>query len=804
MTLPNLTQPEYLPQPTDPSDGLQGLFAMMHSFLGLVQPNAFPDFLPHLIEGETRITSPEFYKEVLVYQAGFLVCIIIGILFIILMPLVGLCFCCCRCCGNCGGRMYQKQKKHTGCQRRAFFASVLVVTIIILAGDICAYVSNNRLSQNVNKSFSAFNSTMDNLHIFLHSIPQEIDFIISSSSVPIQQTNASLLDIGKGLGDKIVNQLRGKADSMLNTAEQLLKVIDIVEQELQNVNKSISHLQKLQEELAANLTTLSNDINKTLSNCGEHCQDVSVQGLAVVANFSTVPDVRHPLKLIADVIYLNPNATLVEANNTLNKIPEKVSEQAKNVASEGQAHLDNIQEKIGTFRSSLPILDTLRNASEFLSDITKEADTYEPYIKTYDGYRKIVGICLCCVVLLIIVLNALGLLCGALGLDTRAPPTKRGCLSNSGGDFLMASVGFSFIFAWLLMLLVLLTFLVGGNAYTLLCRPWASGQLLQFLETPGLFSEFNLLKSLGMKDSNVTLTSIYKDCKNNDSLWNTLHLDETVSLDATLNISKYTQDIDSSLNKLNITVNSTKFLTDDQINSLTELGIKDGALNLNFTGALQQHINQNMTQKDLSSFAELLDNLANKTRDDAVRGQLQNQANSLRDIQSWATSSFSSAIQNLNNSIWQLNTSLPQIWELVNSTLTQVETFGVFMKKDLKEIIKNTTLDFVHEVLDYFEVYLDWVKGIITGEVARCGPAAWTFDAANTIVCSYIVDAWNAFWFCLGWCTIFLLPSVILTVRLSKFYRRMHMDDVYEGNGETMELSRLPKVFKMPRPELRK
>lgn len=37
----------------------------------------------------------------------------------------------------------------------------------------------------------------------------------------------------------------------------------------------------------------------------------------------------------------------------------------------------------------------------------------------------------------------------------------------------------------------------------------------------------------------------------------------------------------------------------------------------------------------------------------------------------------------------------------------------------------------------------------------------------------------NAFWFSLGWCTVFLLPSIILAVRLAKFYRRMHIADVY-------------------------
>ncbi|CAI9536995.1 unnamed protein product, partial [Staurois parvus] len=58
------------------------------------------------------------YKEVLMYEVGYLVALAIGLLFIILMTLVGLFFPCCRCCGNCGGKMYQKQTKRMTCKRR--------------------------------------------------------------------------------------------------------------------------------------------------------------------------------------------------------------------------------------------------------------------------------------------------------------------------------------------------------------------------------------------------------------------------------------------------------------------------------------------------------------------------------------------------------------------------------------------------------------------------------------------------------------------------------------------------------------
>lgn len=42
-----------------------------------------------------------------------------------------------------------------------------------------------------------------------------------------------------------------------------------------------------------------------------------------------------------------------------------------------------------------------------------------------------------------------------------------------------SGAGFSFLFSWLFMIVVLLLFLLGGNTYTLICQPWNNGQLLK-------------------------------------------------------------------------------------------------------------------------------------------------------------------------------------------------------------------------------------------------------------------------------------------------------------------------------------
>lgn len=54
--------------------------------------------------------------------------------------------------------------------------------------------------------------------------------------------------------------------------------------------------------------------------------------------------------------------------------------------------------------------------------------------------RWIGCIALCCMVVLVLAFNYLGLLCGTLGYDKHASPTTRGCISNTGGTMLMAWV----------------------------------------------------------------------------------------------------------------------------------------------------------------------------------------------------------------------------------------------------------------------------------------------------------------------------------------------------------------------------
>ncbi|NWW91281.1 PRM1A protein, partial [Rhynochetos jubatus] len=379
-----------------------------------------------------------------------------------------------------------------------------------------------------------------------------------------------------------------------------------------------------------------------------------------------------------------------------------------------------------------------------------------------------------------------------LGLERSVLPTQRSSLSNAGGNFFMAGVGFSFIFSWLLMLLVLVMFVLGGNVYVLVCESWRTQQLFQLLDTPGLIPGFNLSELLGQEGGTTNFSEMYRQCQQDAALWQTLHLDQSVSLDELLNISQYTGEISVAFEKVNINLSPISLLSQSQRDLL--LNASRAGQPPDFTPALEQ-LDQNLTQGSLLDLAAELEQLADKAGTEDVKQDLKADARGLRELDSEMQANFSGPLQSLKESIHLVQSGAAQLEAQTEAALDKASKTQEFLGRETENIIKNETSAFLEELLSLFETYISWAKSSLTGDVARCKPIAQTLDNVETITCDYILDSLNAFWFSLGWCTFFLLPSIVLAVRLAKFYRRMDIADVYR-----------PPTFnfyKIPRPSTR-
>ncbi|KFZ58790.1 Prominin-1-A, partial [Podiceps cristatus] len=266
-----------------------------------------------------------------------------------------------------------------------------------------------------------------------------------------------------------------------------------------------------------------------------------------------------------------------------------------------------------------------------------------------------------------------------------------------------------------------------------------------------------------------------RQCQQDAALWQTLHLDQSVSLDELLNISQYTGEISVAFEKMNITLGTITLLSQRQRDML--LNASRAGQPPDFTPTLEQ-LDRNVTQGSFQDLAAELEQLADK-EGVGVKEDLKADAGKLRELDKEMQMNFSGPLQSLKENIHVVQSGAAQLEAQTKAALDKASQTQEFLDREMTNIIKNETWAFLEKLLDFFETYISWAKSKLTGDVARCKPIAQTLDNVETITCDYILDSLNAFWFSLGWCTFFLLPSIILAVRLAKFYRRMDIADVY-------------------------
>ncbi|XP_017268210.1 prominin-2 [Kryptolebias marmoratus] len=778
-TQQNLTQPSYQGLAKKQAS-VDFLASFVGSFLYTVQPNSFPeDIFLRIVNDPGNVQSDQdLVKEILDYQVGFLVCIAIGILYIVLMPIIGFFLACCRCCGNCGGKMYQKQTSSIHCLRRTLYFSVFVITIIILAGNICMFRSNEALKKSVEKGPGELNHTISNIHTFLTAVPQQVNDVVNESFKTVQEVSRNIDDIGPQMGAEIQRHFRGFLDPALQSVKSLDNESLTIKAQLDNLNSSLDQLRTSVDRVQANVTAVKNQINKTLSepNC-TGCSSLTqeLQKLTVDTTIS-IPSLQKFQSAVDEVIKADLKSKINETEEYFLSIPQSVTTETKDIVQHIKQLLSDITKQISEVSKDLQ-LPVLNDVSQTLNQAQTELNRFLPQIESLEFIRWSVCVTLCCIVLLVVVCNLLGLVLGPLGLSPKRDPTSRSCTADCGGVFLMMGAGFSFLFSWLLMIAVLLLFLVGGNSYTLICRPWKNGQLLKFLDTPDLIPNLDIGQSLGLQTT-VGISDIYRDCQKNKPLWTTLHLNEVVDLRELLNVSKYTAQIQEQFDKTDITLPTITLLSPELKSQLGNISANLGALN---TSATTQQMN-NILSINLNTTANELLEISRLQHDEAIKKELENEAMRLQQIQVNIETVIFPQVKNLNSSIKSLQSTTKKVNRMVGEVLSIVGAAQDFLNTNTTQIVKTESRKFLDCQLEYFTAFADWANFTITQHVGRCGPVAGAVDSAEVIFCSNVVESLNAFWLSMGWCLMFFIPSIIFSIKLAKYYRRMKYSDSYEDN----------------------
>ncbi|XP_061325551.1 prominin-1 isoform X4 [Pezoporus flaviventris] len=768
------------------------LFKIVHAYLYLVQPNSFPQDLVRKLAQQKFGNAQGDYQKAIYYEIGFIVSAALGFVFILLLPLVGLCFCMCRCCDNCGGEMHQRQKKNADCQRSCFATFLFVASLIISVGVLCAYAANQHLTNQVRGAKKLVNSNFKDLKIFLNDTPAQIDYLVSQYNTTKDKALSDLNNVGPLLGSRVQEQLGKEVRPALDAALTMAGAIRETKEALENVSVSVEVLQEGTERLHANLTDVKMHLSNTLNDsacsatqAASTCNIIrnSLNQLNINANFSGLPGVSSQLAKVNDVLKIDLSSLVQKGYAAFNDTPDLVVNQTRNILSDIKNVLESIGSNITTFAKTLPVQKILADLTIYLTQSEAYVQDYFPVVEQYDFYRWLGCLILCCMVVLILIFYCLGLLCGTCGYDKHASPTTRGCISNTGGNFLMAGVGFSFLFSWVLMTVVVLTFVTGGNVEKLVCEPFEDKTLFKVLDTPYLLNQHwkNYLSGILFKNPNINLTfeNVYSDCKENKGIYTSLHLEHLFNINEFLNISMYTEDV--ALKIEHIQINLSKIILLDEIGKENLLNFSSSGIEgINFAAYLAE-INKSVTKVDLLSFANDLEARADQLPKGALENALKGHANNIRMIHNQQVIPLEQAMSTLNQSIRLLKRTSSELMVKVKNVISAVNAAQLLINNNASLVIVQETKKYMDTIVGYFEQYIEWVKESIAMEVAACKPIANVIDTAVDIfLCSYIIDSVNTFWFGLGGSSIFLIPAIIFAVKLSKYYRRMDTEDVYD------------------------
>ncbi|XP_029702699.1 prominin-1-A isoform X11 [Takifugu rubripes] len=789
------------------------LFQLVQGFLHIVQPNAFPqDLIVKLAKDKFGALQTE-YQKAIYYEIGFLVCAAVGLLFAILLPVVGLFFCMCRCCDNCGGEMHQRQRKNADCRRGLLGTLLFSTSLVITIGVLCAYAANQNLSSQVKNIRRYVNSNMRDLHTFANDTPMQIDYLISQYATAKNKVIYDLNNIGPLLGGRIHDQLDKEVHAALDGALNMAAAMRETKEALENSSMGLEVLQEGTGKLGFNLSLVRTSINRTLSDPGCHdeksdattaqlCRNIrqSLSQLQISANFTRLPNVNSQLERMKAVLKMDLSIIVQKGFSSLNDTPHMVTEQTRSVVENVQTLMDDIGKNISSFSKIFPVQSCLSNFTIFISHVHAKIEDHYPEIDRMDFYRWIGCITLCCMVVLVLAFNYLGLLCGTLGYDKHASPTTRGCISNTGGTMLIAGVGISFIFSWVLMGLVTIIFLAGGNMEKLVCEPFHTKEVFKVVDTPYLVHPDwkNFIPGYLYNDSDMELTaeSFYSTCKDNRGIYSALRLDKVFNVSSFLNITMFTKDVVARLNSVKIDLRGIILLEAEGKQNLLDFS-EAGLLEINYADYLEE-VNKGVTVVDLLSFARELEAQTDLMPRGGLQMALKGHAGTLRQIHSQQIIPMEQAMSALNQSMRYLERTASDLPNKVLAVIEAIEAAQYLISHNATHLINQETAKFTATIVGYFHQYIEWVKTALAMEVAPCKPFSNMIDTVEIVTCSFLVDSMNTFWMGLGCSTLLLLPSIILAVKLAKFYRRMETEDVYD-DIETVPMKTIPTYDTMNR-----
>ena len=234
-----------------------------------------------------------------------------------------------------------------------------------------------------------------------------------------------------------------------------------VEANVTDLDSSVSQLENLLN--AVKIVTIQK-INCSVPDCLDMIDQVN--NTVVTADYTGIPGSFQNFIILLEAITSDLNGTLndgySEFKNIVDEVNQTVSGEINSARNASQEVAVEISQELQNIERELNSIDFNGSAHNFeeLQDDMKDPADYALY-----GMTGIAGL-----LLIIVLFGFLGLLFGCLCPQAKPGKGDACCTKKIGATCLLAGVGFTFIFFWILMILLIALMLTGGLLHTELCR----------------------------------------------------------------------------------------------------------------------------------------------------------------------------------------------------------------------------------------------------------------------------------------------------------------------------------------------
>ncbi|MBZ3882575.1 Prominin-1 [Sciurus carolinensis] len=602
-------------------------------------------------------------------------------------------------------------------------------------GILYGFVANHQVRHRTKRTQKLVVSNFKDLRTLLNEAPQQIDYIVAQFNTTKERAFSDLDGIHSLLGGGILERLKPKVIPVLDEIQAIATEIKETKEALEDMSQNLQSLKDGSAQLSSSLATVKDSMQESLRSpecllpqISEVCKSIesSLSQLESNPDLSSLPPVDKELENVNNVF-----------KNDLSGLVQKIT-----LFSEIKNVLNNLGDTVNDVAKDIPIQDSLSEFSDRIDSVERQVHQRLHKAEEIDSYWWLCGLIVCFLLSLIVTFFYLGLLCGICGYDKHATPTTRGFVSNTGGIFLMVGVGLSFLFCWIVMILVVVSFVIGVNVEKLVCEPYANRKLFRILDTPYLLNKNwkYYVSGMVLKKSDIELTfeQIYSDCKNSRGIYSTFRLENRFNISDSLDIQKHTGNINSRFENIDVKLHGIVLL-DEAGSKIIQDFANSGIDKIEYNTYLAQS-KKSPGKVNLLSFSYELDAKADHLPPGELKESMKANAGTIRAIHE-------------HQVVPMLQTE---------GKVTKI----LFALESVQHFITNNISSIVVEV---------------TEKMVSCKPVATAMDSAiKVILCGFVVDPLNLFWFGIGKATFLLLPALIIAVKLAKYYRRMDSEDVYE------------------------